>query len=105
MKNTKKIIYFLILFLLIGGKVFAASNVDWYERYEYDSEVIQMLIEQKNREQEEENVEPQKDVFDIIIFMGQSNMVGKGDSSQAVKGIDGAGYEMQFNRRRRTLWC
>ena len=96
MKSTKKIICFLIVFAMLESKVFSTPEIDWYERYEYNSEVIRELIEEKEKEQIEVNVEPQRTSFDIVIFMGGTNMVGKGTSSEAVEGIDGAGYEMQF---------
>lgn len=100
--KKKYIVVILIIALLINTFIViyskAANSVNWYERYDYNSEEIQNLIKQKNKIQSETNVAPQKDGFDLIIFMGQSNMVGKGgDATKAVQPIDGAGYEMLFN--------
>ena len=99
--KKKYIVVILIIALLINTFIViyskAANSVNWYERYDYNSEEIQNLIKQKNKIQSETNVAPQKDGFDLIIFMGQSNMVGKGgDATKAVQPIEGAGYEMVF---------
>ena len=106
--KKKYIVVILIIALLINTFIViyskAANSVNWYERYDYDSEEIQSLIKQKDTIQSETNVAPQKDGFDLIIFMGQSNMVGHGYKDYAkqcnyspVEIIDGAGYEMTFN--------
>ena len=56
------------------------------------------MIKQKETIQAEKNVEKQEGVYDLIIFMGQSNMAGRGgNASEAVKGIAGAGYELKFD--------
>ena len=107
----KKIKYaVIILIIVLMANIFieiysrAADSVDWYERYDYNSQEIQNLIKQKDKIQSETNVSPQKNGFDLIIFMGQSNMVGHGYTEYAeqcnyspVKPIDNAGYEMFFN--------
>ena len=96
-KKKIKIGIMIIVFLFCSYS-FASDTSSWYERYEYDSEEIQNLIKQKETIQAEKNVEKQEGVYDLIIFMGQSNMAGRGgNASEAVKGIAGAGYELKFD--------
>lgn len=90
------IVFILIIVLILPQRIFA-RDISWCVRYDYNDSIIQNLIKEKEEEETTVNVEPQKNAFDIIIFMGQSNMVGQGDASQAVEAIDGAGYEMEFN--------
>ena len=99
--NIKKIlgIMAIMIFLFYNHSFAIEKEERWYERYEYNSENIQKLINEKEIIQKEINVEPQQGKYDLVIFMGQSNMVGRGgDASKAVEPIEGAGYELEFNR-------
>lgn len=75
----------------------SSNSTNWYTRYDYNSSQIRTLINTSNNIQSKQNVEPVKKYFDLIIFMGETNMLGKGTKDEAVKGIDGAGYEIVFN--------
>ena len=89
----------MIITSLFCNYSLAVEETSWYERYDYNSPEIQNLIKEKEEIQKEVNVEPQEGKYDLVIFMGQSNMVGKGgDASKALKGIEGAGYELEFDK-------
>ena len=97
---TQILISIMIIAFIFCNYSFAIEEESpWYERYDYNSKEIQNLIKEKENIQKEVNVEPQEGKYDLVIFMGQSNMVGKGgDASKAVKGIEGAGYELEFSK-------
>lgn len=103
MKKSKVVIVTILMLsivIMIPYKNFSA-DLSWLVRYKKEDKIIDDLIKEAEAEQTKQNVAPQDDdnkVFDIIIFMGQSNIVGQGDASKAVKRInDNVGFEMEFN--------
>ncbi len=80
---------FIMLFLL--GACSANNTVESTENIEYNTKIESI---EQNTEESVQNTGDDK-VVDLVLFMGQSNMAGRGEIEQAVSVEEGHGYEFR----------
>lgn len=98
----KSFIFMLILFLMsFPLNIKGLSYYDSNNQYTVNSLEIKKIFEEFYKEQNVVNILPSNNkAVDIVLFAGQSNMVGKGYASEANLNVkQQAGFEMRFNKR------
>ena len=95
----------LLLFFLFPFSVKALVYYDSSKSYSFDSSEIQNAISEMQQEQSVQNVSPKGNkLVDIVIFAGQSNMVGKDNSGRnTISSITNSGFEMRFNSKQQAV--
>lgn len=95
----------LLLFFLFPFSVKALVYYDSSKSYSFDSSEIQSAISEMQQEQSVQNVSSKGNkLVDIVIFAGQSNMVGKDNSGRnTISSITNSGFEMRFNSKQQAV--
>lgn len=95
----KKFFFVLLLFFLFPFSVWGLTYYDSAKFYSTDSIEIQNAISEMHQEQYEQNVVPKGNkLVDIVVFAGESNMIGKDQFNlNKIESIPNSGFEMRFN--------
>lgn len=95
----------LLLFFLFPFSVKALVYYDSSKSYSFDSSEIQSAIFEMQQEQSVQNVSPKGNkLVDIVVFAGQSNMVGKDNSGRnTISSITNSSFEMRFNSKQQAV--
>lgn len=101
----KGLFFCLLLFFVFPFSVEGLSYYDSAKSYAIDSPEIQNAISEMQQEQITQNVSPKGNkLVDIVVFAGQSNMVGKDQSnSHKIESIPNSGFEMRFNSNKKAV--
>lgn len=101
----KGLFFSLFLFLIFPFSVHGLSYYDSAKSYTIDSPEIQNAILEMQQEQSIQNVAPKGNkLVDIVVFAGQSNMVGKDKSNRnMIESIPNSGFEMRFNSNKEAV--